>query len=192
MKSNEEKICIEIDNMEMYGNIYNRIIKHCELCEGGPKDFSIPGDGDNDWRYECGVYKFLENHALKDLVKELGELCAYVTLKDCDTKEVIHSVGKIIISFDKIDLIKIGTFEKLDKLKQLKTEFGYCKSYDVDSLGIKGPRPIEGMSARNMGFRDVIILVSNSLDNLVKLDLLIENQVLDIDSNFEVDFDMLN
>ena len=48
------------------------------------------------------------------------------------------------------------------------------------------------MSAKNMGFVEVIILVSNSLDNLVKLDLLVENKVLEIDSKLEVDFEMFD
>ena len=189
---NKDKICIEIDNMEKYDVIYGKIIKHCDLWIGGQKDLSIPRDGSDNRRCETGVYKFLENHTLNDLIKELGELCYYVTFKDYETKEVIRCVGKVNISFDKVDFVKIGTFEKLDKIKQLKTEFGYCKSYDVTSKGIKGPRPIEGMSAKNMGFVEVIILVSNSLDNLVKLDLLVENKVLEIDSKLEVDFEMFD
>lgn len=189
---NKDKIYIEIDNMEKYEVIYGKISKHCELWIGGSKDFSIPEDGGDNRRCETGVYKFLENHTLKDLIKELGELCCHVTFKDYETKEVIHCVGKVTISFDKVDFVKIGTFEKLDKIKQLKTEFGYCKSYDVTSRGIKGPRPIEGMSAKNMGFVEVIILVSNSLDNLVKLYSLVENKVLEIDSKLEVDFEMFD
>lgn len=189
---NKDKICIEIDNMEKYDVIYGKVIKHCELWIGGSKDLSIPRDGSDNRRHETGVYKFLENHTLKDLIKELGELCCHVTFKDYGTKDVIHYVGKVTISFDKVDFVKIGTFEKLDKIKHLKTEWGYCKSHDVTSRGIKGPRPIEGMSAKNMGFVEVIILVSNSLDNLVKLDLLVENKVLEIDSKLEVDFEMFN
>ena len=48
------------------------------------------------------------------------------------------------------------------------------------------------MSEKNMGFVEVIILVSNSLDNLVKLDSLVENKVFEIDSKFEVDFEMFD
>ena len=46
--------------------------------------------------------------------------------------------------------------------------------------------------AVNMGFSEVIYLVSDSLDNLVKLDFLIEKELLDFDPNFKFEFDLID
>ena len=43
----------------------------------------------------------------------------------------------------------------------------------------------------NIGYSEVIYLVSDSLDNLVKLDLLLEKELVDFDSNFEFEFDLV-
>ena len=117
---NKEKICIEIDNMEMYENIYTKIIKHSELyVRGGPGDMEHQRYSNTDWRNKDGCYKFIENHSYKDLVKELGELCRYVKFKDYDTGEIILYIDKATVNFDKVDFIKPGTFNKFNK--------GYCK-----------------------------------------------------------------
>ena len=40
----------------------------------------------------------------------------------------------------------------------------------------------------NGGYSEVIYLISDSIDNIIDLELLVENKVLEIDSNFKVEF----
>lgn len=186
MTKNNKEIIIEIDNMDKYREIYSIITKHCEPQSGGPKDIDRQGNGNGDYRKEFGIYKFDENQTFKDLINDLGELCKYVTFIDRDSGDVLQYIGKLIISFDKIKYIKVGTHNKIDELRTLKTEFGYCKGKKPDI------RIMETTHAVNMGFSEVIYLISDSLDNLVKLDLLIEKELLDFDSNFEFEFDLFD
>lgn len=182
----KNKIIIEIDDMDKFAEIIPIVKRNCELQMGGSGDFDIQGKANNDNRAKFGIYKFDENHTLKELINELGELCKYVTFKDIDSKEVLQYIGRIIISFDKIESIKFGTFDKLDELKVLKTEFGYCKGYKPNI------RLMEGTYAVNMRYSESIYLISDSLDNLIKLDSIIENKLLKFDSNFELDFELVD
>ena len=186
MTKNNKEIIIEIDDMEKYKEIYSIITMHCEPQSGGPKDIDSQINSNGDYRKEFGIYNFDENHTLKDLINELGELCKYVTFIDRHSGDVLQYIGRLTISFDKIKSIKIGTHDKIDELKVLKTEFGYCKGQKPDI------RIMETSHAVNMGFSEVIYLLSDSLDNLVKLDLLIEKELLDFDSNFELEFDLID
>lgn len=186
MTKNNNEIIIEIDNMDKYREIYPIIIRHCESQCGGSKDIDKRGNSNEDYRKEFGIYKFDENHTFKDLINELGELCKYVTFIDRDNRDVLQYIGRLIISFDKIKSVKIGTHDKLDELRVLKTDFGYCKGQKPDI------RIMETSYAVNMGYSEVIYLLSDSLDNLVKLDLLVEKELLDFDSNFEFEFDLVD
>lgn len=191
-KKNE--IIIEIDDMEKYGEIYPIITRYCEPYVGGRKDVYKQSENGNYinkpkkdyYKREFGIYKFDENQTFKDLINDLGELCKYVTFIDPDSRDVLQYIGRLTISFDKIKSVKIGTHDKIDELKVLKTELGYCKGKKPDI------RIMETTHAVNMGFSEVIYLISDSLDNLVKLDLLIEKELLDFDSNFEFEFDLVD
>lgn len=186
MTKNNKEIIIEIDNMDKYGEIFPIITRHCEPQSGGPKDLDSQGTINSDYRKEFGIYKFDENHTLKDLINELGELCKYVTFIDQDSGDVLQYIGRLTISFDKIKYIKVGTHDKIDELRTLKTELGYCKGKKPDI------RIMESGYALNMGFSEIIYIISDSLDNLVKLDLLIEKELLNFDSNFEFEFDLVD
>lgn len=188
----KNKIIIEIDDMTKFNEINTIITKHCELEMGGPKDFDIPGNSNADYRAESGLYKIVENHTFNDLIKELGPLCKYITFKDVDSKEVLQYIGKLIIRFDKIKHLKVGTYDKINEFNGLKNELGCCKKQDLNPNGVIGPKPLEGTDARFMSYSEVLILVSESLDNLVKLDLLIENKLLEFDSNFELNFELFD
>lgn len=156
--------------------------RYCKLQTGGPKDLEIQGRGNNDYRSEFGIYKFKEGYNVNDLIKDLKMLCKYVTFKDIDSKEILQYIGKLIISFENIKYLKPGTLKKLDEIKVLKTEFGYCK-------GNKPlVRPMETIQFIDSRYSEIIYLISDSIDNIVDLELLVENKILAIDSNFEVEF----
>ena len=89
--------------------------------------------------------------------------------------------GRIIIRFDKNKSIKVGTMDKLDELKVLKTEFGYCEGYKPLLRNVDGCFPVINT--------EEIYLVSDSLDNLIKLDSIIQNKLLEFDPNLELDFE---
>ena len=193
MKKKNE-IIIEIDDMEKYDEIYSIITRYCESYFSGHKDVYKEfrnGNYNNDlknenYKREFSIYKFDENQTFKDLINDLGELCKYVTFIDPDSKDVLQYIGRLTISFDKIKSVKIGTHDKIDELRILKTEFGYCKGQKPDI------RILETSYAVNMGYSEIIYLVSDSLDNLVKLDLLLEKELVDFDSNFEFEFDLVD
>lgn len=182
----KNKLIIEIDDMDKFNETMAIVTRHCELQMGRSGDFDIQGKSNNDNKVKFGIYKFYEKHTLKDLINELGELSKYLTFKDVDSKEILPYIGRIIISFDKIESIKVGTYDKLDELKVLKTEFGYCKGYKPNI------RLMEATYAVNMGYSEVIYLVSDSLENLIKLDSIIENKLLTFDSDFELNFELID
>lgn len=179
---NKNEIIIEIDNMAKYDEITFVISKHCKLQSGGPKDLYIRGNSNNDYRSEFGIYKFIENHNVNDLIGDLRMLCKYVTFKDIDSKKMLQYIGTLIISFDNIKFLKSGTLKKLDELKTLKTDLGSCKG-NKPFL-----RPMETCHLVNLNYFELIYLISNSIDNIIELEKLVENKVLDIDSNFKVEF----
>ena len=67
-----------------------------------------------------------------------------------------------------------------DKLKQSKTEFGYCKGYKPDF------RPIESKLIKNVKVEpEKIYLFSDSRENLSKLTDHLSEKIMEIDSNLE-------
>lgn len=143
--------------------------------------------------YDSIIFQ-LESESEKSLDELLNKLCediddlnAIYVLKNFETKEVIvypnKFLGKIIVRFDNLKTIKHGTFDKLDKLKGLKTSCGYCRG--VNPLF----RPIETMSVEHMEVSpEIIYLVSNSSGNLEKLREYVFDEVRKTDSNIDVEF----
>ena len=74
------------------------------------------------------------------------------------------------------------TLKQLDKIKVLKTEFGYCKGNKPFI------RPMETTHLMDVGYSELIYLISDSVDHIIDLKLLVENKLLEIDSNFKVEF----
>lgn len=178
----KNEIIIEINDMSKYDEISNIINKYCKLQMGGPKDLDIPGRGNGDYRSEFGIYKFKEGHNANDLIKDLKMLCKYVTFKDRDSKKILQYIGTLIISFENINYLKPGSLKKIDEIKVLKTEFGYCKGNKPFM------RPMETSQFIGLKYSELIYLISDSIDNIINLELLVENKVLEIDSNFKVEF----
>lgn len=176
----KDKIIIEIDDTDNFTEIKHIINRHCEFQKDKFTYSNIQCKCNKENRANL-VLKFNDRHTLKDLINELYELCKYVTFKDIDSKEVLPYTGRIIIRFDKNKSIKIGTMDKLDELKVLKTEFGYCEGYKPLLQNVDGCSPVINT--------EEIYLVSDSLDNLIKLDSIIQNKLLEFDPNLELDFE---
>ena len=105
---------------------------------------------------------------------------------DSNTEEMIVSVkyvGAVDIKFDQIESIKEGTYEKIDELKRLKSEYGMCKGYKPSF------RPVEQTSIENNNVKkETIYVFCNSKENLELLKELLTNKVKEIESKLELDF----
>ena len=117
--------------MTKYEEIKPIIARHCEFQMGESMEFDAQGISSGDWIPEQGIYKFIENHSVDDLIKDLKMLFKYVVFNDVVFNDVVFKkilpyVGTLIISFDNIDHVKAGTIEKIDELKVLKIECGFC------------------------------------------------------------------
>lgn len=123
---------------------------------------------------------------VKSLISDLNELKGDYVLRDDETGELLVTVrygGQIAIKFDNLKIIKKGTFEKIDELKSFKTDFGYCKGFKPNF------RPIEGNSVEDLNVEpEIIYITASSSENLMKLRDLLTDEVKEIDSGLEVDF----
>lgn len=122
----------------------------------------------------------------KELTYELDQSITGYAIRDEDTGEMLEFlefVGELDIKFDNVKFIKEGTYEKIDELKSSKTEFGICKGYKPKFRSIEG-KPLENMDNNP----ERIYLLCDSQDNLIKLKDLISQKIMEIDSDFEIDF----
>lgn len=133
--------------------------------------------GDNETMLE----KKLEN-----MINDLDDLNAAYVLRDQESGEFLVTVkygGQITIKFDNVKTIEQGTFAKIDELKFLDEDFGYCKGFKPNF------RPVEGKSIEDLEvLPEEIYIVSDSEQNLLKLRDYIYQKVKDIDSDLEIEF----
>lgn len=122
---------------------------------------------------------------LNDLIEALNQLNTEYAIRDEDTHEMIVEIEHLIainIKFDKIKCIKKGTYEKIDRMNHLKTEFGICKNYHPNF------RPVENMSVENIDVGpEIIYLFSDSAENLSRLKTMVIERVMEIDSDLEIE-----
>ena len=88
------------------------------------------------------------------VIEELNQLDTDYSIRNMETKEyftTIASVGAVFIKFDNFKTIPKGTYEKIDKWKNAKTKFGYCKGYKPAF------RPIEGNSIEQLEIKQETI-----------------------------------
>ena len=122
---------------------------------------------------------------LNNLIEELNQMnCDYCLVNE-DTREFIEYVqfvGSVDIKFDNLTEIPKGTYKKIDDLKYLKTEFGYCKGY------MPTFRPLEGKPINNKEIKDEHIYVfSNSDENMAKLREFICKKIMEINAGLIVE-----
>lgn len=85
--------------------------------------------------------------------------------------------------FDKLKTIEKDTFKKIDKLKSINADFGYCKGFKPYF------RPIDGNSIGDVRVRlEVIYITADSGEKLLKLMYYLTEGVNEIHPGFEVEF----
>ena len=123
------------------------------------------------------------NRQYEEMIKELNTVDTDYSIRDEETGEIfasINSIGALDILFDKISIIKEGTYKKIDELKNMKTEFGYCKGYKPIF------RPLEGKLIESIDVeKEIIYLFAKSPENFEKLKDYLQEQIIDIDPDFE-------
>lgn len=126
------------------------------------------------------------NEKFKELNNEISRLITNYAIRDEDTGELLvylKFVGEIGIKFDNISIIKDGTYEKIDELKNFKSEFGICRGYKPNF------RLREGQQVGNINNKpEGIYLLCNSQENLMKLKDLLFEKIREIDSDFVIEF----
>ena len=129
------------------------------------------------------------DNQISDMIEELNQVGAYYSLKNEDTGELlvsINSVGELNIKFDKIKLIPEGTYEKIDELKYLKTEFCSCRGYKPKF------RPVEGNPIENMDINpEPIYMFCDSREDLLKLKDHLFEKAMEINHDFKLEFKIL-
>ena len=122
----------------------------------------------------------------KALTEDLNQLTADYAIRDEDTGAMLvylKFVGQLNIKFDNVEIIKEDTYKKIDALKSLKTDFGICKGYKPNF------RVMEGQSIKGLNIKpESIYLLCHSQENLMKLKDLMYEEIMKIDSNFELEF----
>lgn len=123
---------------------------------------------------------------VKDLIDELGGLNTDYVLRDDETGDLLVTVGyggQISIKFDHVESIPKGTFEKIDELKSLHTDFGYCKGFKPNF------RPLEGVSVVDLEIEpEIIYIVADSEENLFKFRDYVIQKVKEIDPTLKTKF----
>lgn len=126
------------------------------------------------------------NEKLNELIEHLNQLNTDYALRDQDTGKMLVYVefaAVLDIKFDNIKIIKKGTYEKIDELKDLNTEFGICKGYLPDF------RPIESQQISGKNIKpESIYFYCHTEENLLKLKDLLTEKIMEIDPNFEIGF----
>lgn len=122
----------------------------------------------------------------KELNEEINQIITNYAIRDENTGELLvylKYVGEIGIKFDNISIIKKGTYEKIDELKNLKTEYGICRGYKPNFRLMEGQH-IENMKNKPEG----IYLLCQTQENLMKLKELLTEKIMEIDSDFKIEF----
>ena len=122
---------------------------------------------------------------LNELIEDLNQVDTDYSIRNMETGEfytTIASVGAIYIKFDNVKVIPEGTYEKIDELKNMVTEFGYCKGY-------KPPfRPLEGKSIEKLDVKsENIYLFATPSEDMPKLIEYMTGKIAEIDSDFIIE-----
>lgn len=126
----------------------------------------------------------------KVLTNEIDQVIRDYAIRDENTGELLvylKFVGEISIKFDNMNFIKEGTYEKIDELKNLKSEFGICRGYKPNF------RVMEGQHYENIINKpEGIYLLCHSQENLMQLKELLFEKIMKIDPNLVIGFTQFN
>lgn len=126
------------------------------------------------------------NEKLDILIENLNKVDTDYALRDQDTGKMlvyVKFVGVLDIRFDKLEIIKKGTYKKIDEMKDFKTEFGICKGYKPHF------RPVEGQPLENITITpENIYIYCHTQEDLLKMKDMLTEKIMELDSDFEIDF----
>lgn len=122
----------------------------------------------------------------KELTNEIDQIISNYAIRDENTGELLvylKFVGELSIKFDNMNFIKEGTYEKIDELKNFKSEFGICRGYKPNF------RLMEGQHHENLNNKpEGIYLLCQSQENLMQLKELLSEKIMKIDPDFVIEF----
>ena len=126
------------------------------------------------------------NEKLKEHMDNLNKIDADYSIRNEETGELIstiNSAGSLAIKFDNIKTSPNELYEKIDELKNIKTEFGYCKGYKPQF------RPAESNSSKDVFIAtEKIYLLSKTYEDLLKQKELMSEKIMEIDCDLEIEF----
>lgn len=122
---------------------------------------------------------------IKELIEELNQLGTDYSIRNMETGAfytTIASVGAIYIKFDNLKEMPKGTYKQIDEIKNITTEFGYCKGY-------KPPfRPLEGRLLEGIDVKDeAIYLFATPSENMPKLIEYMSERIMEINPDFVIE-----
>ena len=125
------------------------------------------------------------NDIFTKMVKELNTVDTDFSIWNEETEDIfttIEHIGTLDIKFDKIQTIKKGTYERIDELKNMRTEFGYCKGYKPNF------RPLEERQIESLDVpKESIYLFSKTSEEYSKLTDYLSEKIMAIDPDFELE-----
>lgn len=120
-----------------------------------------------------------------EMLKELNTVDTDFSIRDEESGEIfatINHVGALDIKFDKMHSIKKGTYKIIDELKNIKTEFGYCKGYKPNFRLLEG-KEIESVDVP----KETIYLFAKSSEEYSKLTDYLSDIIMEFDSDLELE-----
>ncbi len=125
------------------------------------------------------------DNKLNDLIEALNQLNTGFAIRNEDDHEMVVAIEHVIaldIKFDNVKFLKEGTYEKIDEINHLKTEFGICKNYNPNF------RPLEDKSIEGADIKpETVYLFSDSAENLSKLREIVSEKIMEINPDFEIE-----
>lgn len=126
------------------------------------------------------------NKRLNEMIEKLDKLNTDYYIRDEETQRLMVEIkfaGELYVKFDDIPIIKQGTYDRIDSLKLLKNEYGYCKGFKPSF------RPVESKPTEDVFVNpEIIYLFSDSSENLSKLRNYLSEKIKEIDTDFELEF----
>lgn len=122
---------------------------------------------------------------LNQLINDLNEISTDYIMMDEETKILIVTIdygGYIKVKFDKVNYLEPGTYDRLDEIKTLKIDIGYCKGFKPKF------RPLCGDLSDVLVNPEIIYLVSDSSENIEKFRDLVSHKILEINPDFKLEF----
>ena len=134
----------------------------------------------------CGEDDKEIKNKLNQIIDELNKLDTDYGIMDNETEEMFTTIahaGAFDIKFDNLKVIPEGTYEKIDALKNIKTEFGFCKGYKPAF------RAVESKDISDIDVPlETIYYLSRTSEDHAKLKKYITEKILEINSDLIIEY----